>query len=496
MDESGLSRTDLGLFLDLGATDPDQPDYRRLFLALRQAILARRIEGGARLPSTRALATTLGIARNTVKNAYELLQAEGYLEGRRGSGCYVVELPPVEPSDDRARARDISGAVGPAAAKAADHGRGGLLQSAVPALDHFPHRRWQRALQAASTGSGLPAGDPQGDRQLREEIARWLGAQRGMRVDAAQVLITSGSQQGLYLIARQLPPGGDPVLLERPGFPGTERAMRLAGAEVRHFHQRDLDQVERLPRARLMVLTPSRNFPLGHTLAADRRLALLNRAYEQDLWLVEDDYDSEFAAGPALSALYSLDSRERVIYAGTFSRTLFPGLRIGYLVLPERLVPGFVETRGVIDGGLSTLPQRALAEFMACGDYSRHLRRMKRLYQQRRHLLEQLLAQGELRDLRIIDAGGGMHLCLQLPPGCDDRVVVRRLEAAGVTARGLSRYDDTGGPGLVLGFAAQGADALARGVDILERVVGPLLERGPPGDQITLLKHSNCGGPR
>lgn len=473
MKESGLSRTDLGLFLDLDATDPAQPDYRRLFLALQQAILARRIHGGTRLPSTRALAAALGIARNTVKNAYELLQAEGYLQGRQGSGCYVVELPDL----DRLNARAQRGHTwaGVERVEVGHNDRLGLLQTAIPALDRFPHRRWQRALQRASTGAGLLAGDPQGDWQLRAEIARWLGAQRGMQVDIEQVLITSGSQQGLYLIASQLVRAGDPVLLERPGFSGTEDAMRAAGACVSRFHQQQLDKVEALPEARLMVLTPSRNFPLGHTLPADRRLALLYWACERDVWLVEDDYDSEFSAGPALSAMYSLDRRARVIYAGTFSRTLFPGLRIGYLVLPKALVPGFVSARRIIDGGLSILPQRALAEFMACGDYSRHLRRMKRLYAQRREMLEQLLAQSELRDLPIVDAGGGMHLCVQLPAHCDDRGIATRLESSGVKVRAISLYDAQSGPGLVLGFAAGSLESMARGVEILATALGPLL---------------------
>ncbi|KEA65640.1 Transcriptional regulator, GntR family domain [Marinobacterium lacunae] len=473
MDESGLGRTDLGLFLDLSTIDSSLPDYRRLFLALRQAILSGRIGGGARLPSTRALSATLGIARNTVKSAYELLQAEGYVQGRQGAGCFVTQLPVIGSSNSHTAEShtQIPEPVTPSRVVE----RSGLLQSAIPALDHFPHRQWQRALHIASTGVGLLAGEQQGDRLLREEIARWLGAQRGMAVGADQVLISSGSQQGIYLIARQLLATGDIVLLERPGFPGTERAMKVAGANVRRFHQQQLEQLDDLPDAKLMVLTPSRNFPLGHTLSADRRLALLNWAYERDVWLVEDDYDSEFAAGAALSAMFSLDTRERVIYAGTFSRTLFPGLRIGYLVLPRSLVSACVEARRVIDGGLSVLPQRALGEFMACGDYSRHLRRMKRLYQQRRLTLEQLLAHSKLRDLPIVDAGGGMHLCLQLPKGCDEQAVIQKLERAGVTLRPLSLYDDSGEPGLVLGFAAHGPDSMARGVDILERVVAPLL---------------------
>ncbi|GGB78947.1 transcriptional regulator [Marinobacterium zhoushanense] len=473
MDESGLSRTDLGLFLDLSATDPAQPDYRRLFQALRQAILERRVAGGSRLPSTRALSAALGIARNTVKNAYELLQAEGYLQGRRGAGSYVAELPELDRPATRSGPRqnavervESRQSAGP-----------GLLQTAMPALDQFPHRRWQRALQHASTGGGLLAGDPQGDSALRFEIARWLGTQRGMQVEPSQVLITSGSQQGLYLIASQLLTRGDLVLLERPGFFGTEDAMRTAGACVSRFHQQQLEQVDDLPEAKLMVLTPSRNFPLGHTLPADRRLALLNWAYERELWLIEDDYDSEFAAGPALSALYSLDRRERVIYAGTFSRTLFPGLRIGYLVLPRVLVPRFVKVRRVVDGGLSMLPQRALAEFMACGDYSRHLRRMKRLYSQRRESLEQLLAQSELGQLPIIDAGGGMHLCIQLPSHCDDGEIMAQLESRGVKVRAISLYDEQCGPGLVLGFSADNPDSMARGVEALTTVLEPLLEQ-------------------
>jgi GntR family transcriptional regulator/MocR family aminotransferase len=474
MDESGLARTDLGLFLNLNATDAALPTYRRLFLALRTAILSGRVQGGVRLPSTRALAAQLGIARNTVKSAYELLQAEGYLHSRHGAGCFVAALPVAQGL--------CSGAAGALAYNAGDEdqmpavrARPGLLQPGLPALDQFPYRRWQRALQAAASTPALTATDPQGDAGLRVEIARWLGLQRGMQVAPSQILITSGSQQGLYLIANQLTTAGDRVLLERPGFSGTEQAMRLAGACVDHIDQQALARTDTLGAARLMVLTPSRNFPMGHTLAADRRLALLNWAAGHDAWLVEDDYDSEYAAGAALSALFSLDRAGRVIYAGTFSRTLFPGLRLGYLVLPPAWVAAFVAVRRIMDGGLSSLPQRALAAFMASGDYSRHLRRMKRLYAQRRARLEQQLAESPLRALPIIDAGGGMHLCLGLPDTVDDIAIAQRLAGEGVGARALRLYDPEGRPGLVLGFAADAEDAMRRGVDRLVRVLAPRL---------------------
>ncbi|TCK08284.1 PLP-dependent aminotransferase family protein [Marinobacterium mangrovicola] len=477
MDESGLARTDLGLFLELNRQDPALPAYRRLFLALRRLILERRVGGGTRLPATRSLAAALNISRNTVKSAYELLQAEGYIYTRTGAGCFVAELPqtPQGPKSS-GQAPDLS----TPAKNAAGSSGAGLLQPAVPALDHFPYRRWQRAMQKSVSAAGLLAGDPQGDLKLRREIVRWLGAQRGMQVDADQVLITSGSQQGIYLVANQLVSAGDKVLLERPGFPGSERVFKAAGAKIDYFHQQDLDEVESLGEARLMLLTPSRNFPLGHTLPADRRLALLDWAQRNDVWLLEDDYDSEFAAGPALSAMFSLDIHQRVIYAGTFSRTLFPGLRLGYLVLPRSLLTDFLNARRVIDGGLSMPAQLALAEFMACGDYGRHLRRMKRFYLQRRQMLEAQIAESALAGLPVIDAGGGMNLCLKLPSRVgeskvDDQAVVALLTAEGVSARALSLFDPEEGCGLVLGFAAQDRDAMRRGVAILERVLQPII---------------------
>lgn len=476
MDESGLVRTDLGVFLDLHAVDASLPAYRRLFLALRRSILARHIRGGTRLPSTRSLSDALGISRNTVKSAYELLQAEGYLVSRQGAGCFVEQLPEPEsetPGGGRER-EELPSAQ--ATSNRAVSRSPGLLQPGVPALDRFPYRRWQRALQSSVCSTALRGGDPQGDLRLREEIVRWLGAQRGMQADASQVVITSGSQQGLYLVACQLVGPQHRVLLEQPGFQGIERAFRAAGADVGYFWSQDLERVDALESASLLVVTPSRNFPLGHTLAADKRLALLRWAYENDVWLIEDDYDSEFAAGPALSAMYSLDSHQRVIYAGTFSRTMFQGLRLGYLVLPSDLVGQFVEARRIMDGGLSTPVQMALAEFMACGDYSRHLRRMKRVYLQRRLVMEALLAQSALSHLRIIDAGGGMHLCLELPPDSDDEVLVGRLESEGVRVRPLSQYGLCGGGGLVLGFAAEDEVSMARGITLLESVLRPALD--------------------
>lgn len=468
MQESGSSRTALGVFLDLAATDPGLPTYRRLFLALRNAILQQRIASGTRLPATRVLASELKIARNTIKTAYELLQAEGYLQVRAGSGHYVQALPARASS---ATETDVqAGVTTPAPARTL------LLQTARPALDRFPRQQWQQCLQQACGLEGLGNNELQGALMLRQQIARWLNSQRGMTVNAEQILITSGSQQGLYLLARQLLRPGDQVLLEAPGFAGITDAMQAAGAKTLHRHQHELQQSANLPDARLLVLTPSRNFPLGHTLPAPARLALLHWAQSQRCWLVEDDYDSEFSAGPAHTALFSLDGAGRTIYAGTFSRTLFPGLRLGYLVLPPTLVGAFVKARRVIDGGLSSLPQLALARFMADGHYDRHLRRMRRLYAQRRRSLETLLATSALAKLPLIDAGGGMHLVLGLPTGCDDRALSSQLNAAGIGSRALRHYDPAGEPGLVLGFSGDDEAAQQRALAILQPRVLSALE--------------------
>ncbi len=332
------------------------PLYRQIYDAYRSAILTGRLRPGQRLPSTRALALELEISRLPAVNAFEQLLHEGYIEGRVGAGTFVAGAIP----DDltRAAAAPRPAAPPPPSPPPRDEGGLGPFRVSMPALDHFPHRVWGRLLwrHGKRQSSALMAyGDPAGHVPLREAIAEYLGVARGVRCDAAHVLIVSGSQMALQLCAMALLGPGDAVCVEEPGYPGARDALRTSGATVVPI---PLDaegiDVRRLAaqgrRARLVYVTPSHQYPLGISMTAARRLALLAWARGGNRWIVEDDYDSEYRyASRPLGALQGMDRGARVIYVGTFSKVLFPSLRVGYVVVPPPLWDTFVRLREALD---------------------------------------------------------------------------------------------------------------------------------------------------
>lgn len=468
------------LFQSLSSDGQALPMYRRLFELFRLNILSGRLSGGEKLPSSRDLSHQLGVSRNTIKTAYEQLIAEGYVQSRQGAGSFVTELPAelLQPESKQSvssdRLPELSEKAHRLLQSQSMYSPGRLLlQPAVPALSDFPRKRWKRCVSAAAENEALYSQPAEGHLPLRQQIARHLSAFRGMQVSPEQILITSGSQQGSYMIASLLTGQGDSVWIETPGYPGTEGVIRAAGAEVRHLHWQMLQQAKLPEQGRLLFITPSRNFPLGHTLPLSARLEVLHWAEQKNSWVVEDDYDSEFAVGSPVSALFALSREQRVIYTGTFSRTMYPGLRLGYMVLPEILVPLFRKARRFMDGGLSVVPQVAMARFMENGDYSRHIKKLRLLYQQQRLGLERLLAESDLKTLPIIDAGAGMHLVIKLPNDCDDQALVEHLVQQGVGARALSHYDQSCQPvrGLVLGFTLDDGVQMARGVQRVEQAI-------------------------
>lgn len=484
MHESASGRSELGLYLALDEQPSHLPQYRRLFMALRDMILSGDLPAGRQLPPTRQLASILGISRNTAKSAYEQLQAEGFIVAHPGRGSEVAQLPARHSATHSTASIMPSVAATVGATKAAHMMP---LQPGIPALDAFPLSRWRQCLGRASGSPHLFATPAAGEPLLRTQIAQWLARQRGMRVSPEQIVITSGSQQGVDLIARHLLSPGDQVVLETPGFPGIAHSMAAAGGDCLFWPQQALAQSQLPTSARLLLATPSRNFPLGHSLDAHARLALLQWADDAKAWIIEDDYDSEFAVGEAHTSLFSLSAHPRVMYTGTFSRTMFPGLRLGYLVLPEDQVEAVIQLRRYADGGLSSLTQRALGLWMAEGFYDRHLSRMKRLYTQRRHQLLSLLSETPAADWPCLDAGGGMHLVLGLPDEECDRVLETRLATAGVGSRALSPYqapsfdqttnrrhattNDPVRQGIVLGFAGWNESVMRRAVAQLARVL-------------------------
>ncbi|WP_379908887.1 MFS transporter [Marinobacterium aestuariivivens] len=342
------------LFLPFLKTDNGTPRYRSLFRAFQQAILRGDLAAGARLPASRALCSALGVSRNTVKTAYEMLQAEGYIETRHGAGSFVSgQLPDVELRSGQAD-RLRGGREGPVrmSAMAArlppperlyERSESELLAPARPCLESFPWAQWQRAVSRAARRMRHEAdARTMGCEALRGEIARYLQVVRGVRCEPRQLMICAGSQQALVLALQLLLDPGDPVLVEEPGYAGIDGAIAAIGAQrvavaADEEGFRLQDALAKAPGARLALLTPSRNYPMGYTLSLQRRLELLSWATETGSWLIEDDYDSEFRYdGPPLTSLQGLGGEERVLYAGTFSRILHPSIRLGYLVRRRR----------------------------------------------------------------------------------------------------------------------------------------------------------------
>ena len=473
------------------------PYYRQLYDGMRRAILSGLLSSGTRLPSTRTLATELDVSRTTVVTAFEGLLAEGYLEGKVGSGTFVANSLP---DDSLSVAFEASREPGPARAGRGLSGRGTLLAATpatavrdrgsprafrpgVPALNEFPDAVWRRILNNVwrrPSGGLLGYGDPAGYAPLRKAIAGYLGASRAVRCVPEQVIVVSGSQQALDLAARVLLDPGNAVWVEDPGYMGARGALSGAGARlvpvpVDGEGLEVAAGIEREPGARLACVTPSHQYPLGVTMSLGRRLELLGWAKRSGAWVVEDDYDSEYRyTGRPLEALQGLDGEGRVLYVGTFSKILFPALRLGYLVVPPDLIEAFVAARELTDRHPPTVDQAVLADFIAEGHFLRHLRRMRALYAERQAALVDAAARELPGLLDVNPAAAGMHLVGWLPEGTDDREASRRAAALGVEAPPVSLYGSVPGQrgGLMLGYAAVGETEMRGGVRRLAKALG------------------------
>jgi GntR family transcriptional regulator/MocR family aminotransferase len=467
--------------VELDRSSPE-PLHRQLYLRLRTAILSGSLAPGSRLPATRALQEQLGVGRNTVMSAYMQLHAEGYLEAAQGSGTFVARSLPDDLVSVR-RPRVPAAAHGPSAPLLSQ--RGQLLAGSpampsldwrkprpfypgVPAYDRFPMRTWKSLVNKqwrTPSADLLGYGTPHGHRPLRLAIAEHLNSVRGVNCSPDQVLVVAGSQQGLDLAARVLLDPGDDVWIEDPAYPGARSALVGAGArlvpvpvdgdglDVAHG-------VRVAPRARLAYVTPSHQYPLGSTMSLARRMQLLRWANQHGSWVIEDDYDSEFRySGRLLPTLQGLDTTGRTIYVGTFSKVMFPSLRLGYVVVPPPLVDGFLAARAVTDRHPPTVDQAVVADFIAEGHFLRHVRRMRRLYAQRQAILLEALHEhcGDLLSASADDAG--MHLVGWLAPGLSDSLLAARCAEMGVSTPPLSHYyDGPGRPGVLLGYT--GFDAV------------------------------------
>jgi GntR family transcriptional regulator/MocR family aminotransferase len=433
------------------------PIYQQIVARLRATIAAGMLAPGARLPASRVLATQLGVARGTVETAYALLIGEGTIVSRGAAGTMVSpEL-----------AGRTATLVRPAPIR-----RGASLPApempkpfrlGLPALDAFPRTLWARlaAREArALRTADLLYPDPMGQQALREAISTYLGLSRGIACDPAQVVVTGGFQGGLALIARTLLRAGDRVWVEDPGYYLARDGLRAAGAHlvpvpVDIEGVRVADGVVAAPAARLAVVTPTHQSALGVALSLSRRLALLAWAGRHNAWIVEDDYDGEFRyAGPPLPAMKSLDRGERVIYAGSFSKVLFPGLRLGYLVVPSGLIDRFAVASHLLQFGQPELPQRVASAFMLEGHFARHLRRMRTLYARRRAALTAALIDAFGDAVAITLQGGGMHLLGRFASGVPDTELAARAVRAGLAPTPLSQlcFQPRVDQALLLGF--------------------------------------------
>jgi GntR family transcriptional regulator/MocR family aminotransferase len=462
--------------------DDHTPLYRQVCEHIRTAIRTGQLRPGDRLPSTRSLAERFGTARGTMDTAYAILAGEGYLVGRGPAGTVVsAELD-----------RRLVGAGGrPRAASRAPRlafRAPRPFQMGLPALDAFPRKVWSRLVARRARGftpADMAYPDPAGDPPLREAIAAYLATSRGVRCAAGQILITNGYQDALNLVAAVLLQRGDKVWIEDPNFPPASQALKAAGATLVPIRVdaeglRVSDGTARAPRASLAVVTPSHQSPLGVALSLPRRLALLSWASAVGAWIIEDDYDSEFRyLGRPLPALKSLDGDERVLYAGTFSKVLFPSLRLGYLVLPDSLVTRFARFHRLRHLGQGTLEQRVIADFMAAGYFARHLKHMRALYSARRRALADGLSTVFGDRISVDLKPGGMHLIARLGPGVSDVRLATLAQEGGFSVEALSRRATTHGcgQGLLLGFsniAEENALAICRQ---LHGVIGKSLEK-------------------
>ncbi|MDL2356033.1 MAG: PLP-dependent aminotransferase family protein [Pseudomonadota bacterium] len=449
--------------LDRASAEPLQ---RQLCCRIKDAIVAGHLPAGLRLPATRVLAQMLVVSRNTASMAYEHLLAEGYvLADRQGTVVAALRTRAHVPAEATAtpfpRLANRLAGLRASATTAADRT---VLRPGVPALAQFPQAHWRLALAHAArmaTPNMFNYGDPLGQLALRAAIASHLAITRGVHCTAAQVVVTEGAQEALTLCVRVITNPGDTAWVEDPGYRGAKSALRAGDlrvlpkrldAEGLHFSATDW----RVEQPRLIYTTPSHQYPLGTVMSVARRLALMAAAQAHGAWIIEDDYDSEFRhSGEPIRAMQGLVADAPVLYVGTFSKTMFPSLRLGFLVLPQRLQPLLEQPlRELLRGG-HTHEQLAMARFMESGHFVRHLARMQRLYRQRQQALRTALGQ-HLGIPHSIEGGrGGLHLCVRFAADYADVAVAAAAQRYGMAPQALSTFalaPQAQDNGLVLGY--------------------------------------------
>jgi GntR family transcriptional regulator/MocR family aminotransferase len=472
--------------------------FRWLYDELRSAVLDGRLRRGMRLPSTRDFAVRCGVARGTVVSVFEQLRAEGYLAGRVGAGTYVSSQLP----EDFLHVKSAAKAATPEQRRHAPLSRfarrlpamprgnvprGNIpniraFRIATPAIDSFPLKLWAQIASRRmrnATRNLLTDDDPAGYRPLRQALAEYLGAARGVKCASEQVVILSGIQQALDVTARLLLDSGNAVCVEDPCFPGVPVLLTAQGARVVHVpvddNGLDVQRARRLcSKPRLIYVTPAHQFPLGMTMAAGRRLELLDWARRSNAFIFEDDYDSEYRySGHPIPALQGVDQNGSVILAGSFGKLLFPSLRLGYAVVPPGLLDKFVAARFTTDRHSAMIDQAILLDFISEGHFARHIRRMRELYASRRQVLRESVRTRLAGVVRLPDIEAGVHTPAWLSAPWNAYDICKAAAEKNVEALPLgafaSRPDSH--QGLLLGFGAVDEGELRRGIDVLAGVI-------------------------
>ncbi len=462
--------------------DLELPLYKQLYNYLKEGILCGRFSSGFRLPSTRAFANELKLSRSTVLLSIEQLIAEGYLESYVGKGTFVSQhLPDLKVKTFQQKQVSLNTAIKLSnradafiSSRVYDNSSTPAFRPGIPETNEFPFKIWRRLLNKhwrKPEAKNLFYGSGAGYLPLRQEISNYLKLARGVKCSAEQVIIVNGSQQALQIASYLLADANDQVWIENPGYTGAQAAFKSAmlkmvpiaidseGLSVK-------TAISKAPKAKFAYVSPSHQYPMGVIMSLARRLELLEWARANNSWILEDDYDSEFRfKGQPLAALQGLDQANSVVYIGSFSKVLFPALRLGYVVVPQAMTDAFVKARLHFDRGSPWINQMVLADFIAEGHFARHIRKMRVIYAQRRELLISLLAD-LLAEFELGSSPAGMHLVLYLPANLNDVVVAKKLKENGIEAFPLSNYslDDSHKMGLVLGYGAVDEHLIISGV--------------------------------
>ena len=486
----------------------DVPLYKQLYDLLRKAMLDGKLNPGQKLPGTRSLASELKISRNTVAIAFDLLRIEGYISGKTGSGSFVNEIPDntytvknilsikkqngadnllsskTEESVKRV-ARKLEKKISQENIIKINSADGKIIpfQNGIPAVNEFPIKVWLKIINQATINISnlhLGYGDATGFRPLREAIASYLRTYRAVNCTTDQIIIVNGSQQGLDLIGRVLLNKGSNVWLEDPGYFGVRASMTSAGTSI---HPCPLDDegldieysIKHNPKPDLIYTTPSYQFPLGLTMSFSRRIQLLDYAEKNNCWIIEDDYDSEFRyIGNPLPSLQGMDQSKSVLYLGTFSKVLVPGLRLGYLVLPDNeMLESFMAMKFIMDRQSPILEQTILARYIEEGHFTRHIRKMRMLYKSRQEFLIDEINKNLTGLAGAEQSPSGMHIIVWLPKNLNDQKVSEEALKNNLIVNPLSGYSIKffKDPGLILGYTAFDEQEIKNGIQKLKKTL-------------------------